>query len=54
MSPLELEAAIGERIGKWQVSAVGLIGGERCYWLLDKHGTVALYPAHTVAEMKRR
>jgi hypothetical protein len=30
------------------VKAVGSVGGERYYWILDKHGTVSMMPADVV------
>jgi hypothetical protein len=34
---------------KWgKITAVGITGGERYYWMVDKHGCVAMMPASVV------
>lgn len=32
----------------YTVGAVGVTQGERCYWLIDKHGTVSMLPAFII------
>jgi hypothetical protein len=31
-----------------KIGAVGLLQGERYYWLIDKHGTVSMMPADVI------
>jgi hypothetical protein len=34
---------------RWgKIAAVGFIGGERYYWMIDRYGTVAMMPADAV------
>jgi hypothetical protein len=33
---------------RWRVGAVGMTGGERYYWLLDRTGSVAMVPGFMV------
>lgn len=41
--------ALGTKVKPWgTVEAVGITGGERYYWLIDKHGTVSMMPACVV------
>lgn len=32
------------------IGAVGVVGGERYYWMIDKHGVVSMMPACVVEE----
>lgn len=31
-----------------KIAAVGVLSGERYYWMLDKHGTISMMPATVV------
>ena len=42
MLPLDSETDMG------RVAAVGILSGERYYWLIDKHGVVSMMPADAV------
>ena len=37
-----------------RVAAVGTTGGERYYWLIDKHGTVSMIPAVEIEKRKAK
>lgn len=40
---------LGERVEPYgTVEAIGLLSGERYYWLIDKHGVVSMMPADVV------
>lgn len=46
---------LGTIIEPWgKVAAVGITGGERYYWLINKHGTVSMIPATDIEEQRRR
>jgi len=42
MVPLDKKIRLGDQL--FDVAALGWTGGERYYWLIDQHGTVAMYP----------
>lgn len=39
---------IGIKTEWGKITAVGITGGERYYWMVDKHGCVAMMPASVV------
>lgn len=39
---------LGTRTRWGSVDGIGIVGGERYYWILDKHGIVSMMPACAV------
>ncbi len=39
---------IGELTEWGEITAVGITGGERYYWLIDRDGTISMMPASTI------
>lgn len=46
--PLALDSIVTFGDDVWKISAVGMTGGERYYWLTNTDGDVAMYPAGVV------
>lgn len=44
----EVPLRLGTETQWGAIGAVGLTGGERYYWMVDKHGSVAMMPACVV------
>ena len=44
--------ALGTKTVWGEVVAVGVIQGERYYWMIDKHGTVGMIPAVVAEKVK--
>jgi len=41
-------------LGGWRVAGVMITGGERYYWLLDKHGVIFLCDAASIKQYQRK
>ena len=48
---LDMPLTLGTKTQWGEIGAVGLTGGERYYWMTDKHGCVSMMPA-TVVEKR--
>lgn len=46
--------SLGTQTQWGNVAMIGVLSGERYYWMVDKHGSVAMMPASTVEPSLRR
>jgi hypothetical protein len=53
--PTEPPLPLGTETAYGRIETIGFIGGERYYWMIDKHGCVSMMPyfcVHTDGETK--